>query len=73
MMNKPLICMTVILTVLLAPALASAGERGGNGADVREARQQALAQTPLATAQAMPLCDPAVSPPDSMRRPSGEK
>jgi hypothetical protein len=69
MSNKSLICMTVILSALLAPALARADERGGNGADIREARQQAHVQASSAT----PMDEAAVSPPYSMRRPSGEK
>ena len=73
MSNKSLICMTVILSALLAPALARADEHGGNGADIREARQQAHAQASLATPSATTMGDLAVSPPYSMRRPTGEK
>ncbi|KJV30362.1 hypothetical protein VI06_08285 [Aquitalea magnusonii] len=73
MSNKSLICMTVILSALLAPALARADERGGNGADIREARQQAHAQVSLAMSSATTVGESAVSPPYSMRRPADEK
>lgn len=73
MSNKSLICMTVILSALLAPALASADERGGNGADIREARQQTHALASSATPPATTMGQPADNPPYSMRRPTGEK
>ncbi|NWK77855.1 hypothetical protein [Aquitalea sp. LB_tupeE] len=73
MSNKSLICITVIASALLLPALARADERGGNGADIREARQQAQAQASLAMPPATAMGEPAANPPYSMRRPTDEK
>jgi len=75
MMNKPLICMVVAVSALLLSPLASATEHGGNGADIREARQMALAQSGQAAVLApagSAISQPAVMS-DSMRRPTGEK
>ncbi|BBF87448.1 hypothetical protein DLM_3869 [Aquitalea magnusonii] len=75
MTNKPLIFMLVAVSTLLLSPLASATEHGGNGADIREARQMAQAQSGQA-AMAAPggaSASQSAAMPDSMRRPSGEK
>ncbi|WP_159880634.1 hypothetical protein [Aquitalea denitrificans] len=75
MMNKPLILMVVAVSALALSPLASATEHGGNGADIREARQMALAQSGssgvVVPVEATGSQSAVMS--DTMRRPTGEK
>ncbi len=70
-MKKSLILMLFAMCSLGLATAVQAAERGGNGADVREARQMAA----QSTQQAMPAAG--YTAPDgtstSMRRPGGEK
>ncbi len=70
-MNKTLIMLAFagVLPVLSAAAHA---ERGGNGADIREARQMA-AQAAVSASPDVAQSAPAAAAPESMRRPISEK
>ncbi|MBV8679438.1 MAG: hypothetical protein JO338_03220 [Aquitalea sp.] len=73
-MRKPLVLLGVAVILSTAAQLVPAADRGGNGADVREARQlaaagqQADSLSPMASERIAP---DAAAP--SMRRPASEK
>ncbi|WP_137008924.1 hypothetical protein [Aquitalea aquatilis] len=70
-MKNPLILLLFAVATLGVASAAQAAERGGNGADIREARQLAAQSTPAATpATGYTVPDGAST---SMRRPTGEK
>lgn len=70
-MKKSLILNIFAIATLGLGATAQAAERGGNGADIREARQLAAQSTQVATPAAGYTAPDGAS--TSMRRPSGEK
>lgn len=70
-MKKSLILMLFAICLPGLAAVVQAAERGGNGADVREARQLAAQSTQQATPLAGYTVPDGASTP--MRRPAGEK
>lgn len=70
-MKKSLILNIFAIAALSLGATAQAAERGGNGADIREARQLAAQSTQVATPAAGYTVPDGAS--TSMRRPCGEK
>ena len=70
-MKKSLILMLFAMCSLGMGSAVQAAERGGNGADIREARQLAAETTSVATPAAGYTVPDGAS--TSMRRPTGEK